>query len=200
MGPAAVAPSDALLHDVQRAGNHGDPNARLDRRRKHGHPAAVRQADAADPVRIDRAVASQELEGPQGVAQVLAHQVPAQQLHPHECHGASVVAAVSLRRVEAATERREARGYHDIALADELEPEVIVRGFDVLCSLRSAVNAHDRIVAEGPVTVERQNARARSVTSGLWRQQVDRQFCNARGPQDHGLALVISEFDRLLDL
>ena len=73
-------------------------------------------------------------------------------------------------RVEAATERRKARGYHDIALADELEPEVIVRGFDVLCSLRSAVDPDDRIVAERSVAVESQNARTRSVASSLRRQ------------------------------
>ena len=135
-----------LLKAIERAGDHGDLDPRLDGRREHRHPAAVREPDATDPIRVNLRPARQRVDGPEHVAQVLGDQEPPERLEGDERRPAGISA--SLRPTTAAAERRQAGGRDDVAAADELPPVIIVVRRDRLLPLGRVVAADHGVVAE----------------------------------------------------
>lgn len=73
---------------------------------------------------------SQELDGPEGVAEVLGHEDLAQELEPDEGHPAGILVPVRLLLPQARAKGVKAGDGDDVAAADQLAAVVVVRALD----------------------------------------------------------------------
>src|SRR5262249_46033780 len=109
-----------------------------------------------------------------------------------------VVAVVGGPVIKPAAKRRQAGHGHHVTLADQPPTVVVLQLLDFLGDFGPVVAAGNRVVAEAPVAVEGQHARARLGTLVTRYEQVDRQRRVAAAGQDKLFAVMVLQVNNSL--